>query len=93
MNKNPNPKIKEIIPKIDGLKATDFLALRTENGPKGSLILTYQLPFLGEMVCNQTLNDPAIIKWIDSSTFDLVVIDGLYNDCGMSFCNFIYFNF
>jgi len=37
---------------------------------------------LGSVTCDLIMNDPKNQAWIKSSTFDLVVIDSLFNDCG-----------
>jgi len=88
-NKSPNPKVKEINPSISADDLTgnstaelDMLQMRLNTGANGAFVLTYKLPFLGASMCEHLLNEPSIIKWISESHFDLVVVDGLYNDCG-----------
>jgi len=36
----------------------------------------------GAIICENIMNDPKNQAWIESSAFDLVVIDGHFNDCG-----------
>ncbi|CAL8083081.1 unnamed protein product [Orchesella dallaii] len=38
----------------------------------------------GVQLCRRIAKDPDILNWLNSASFDLVVINGLFNDCGLA---------
>ncbi|CAL8144001.1 unnamed protein product [Orchesella dallaii] len=50
---------------------------------KGLVIaMWFVIPWFGTTVCENLYNDPEYIVWLESNKFDLVIIDGLLNECG-----------
>lgn len=82
-NKNPNPKVTEINPKLAGVSGKiNFLQERLKHGHRKFLLsLTYKLPELSLSLCDQFLQDKDVLEWIKNSKFDLIVIDALFNEC------------
>ncbi len=82
-NKNPNPKVTEINPRIDGISnKVNFMVERLEMGHRRLLLsLTYRLPQIGANLCDMFLQDPKVVDWIKNNKFDLIVIDALFNEC------------
>lgn len=82
-NKNPNPKVTEVNPRIDGIsEKMNFMVERLALGHRRLLLsLTYRLPQIGASLCDMFLQDPKVIDWIKNNKFDLIVIDALFNEC------------
>jgi glucuronosyltransferase len=84
--KEPNPKVTEFSPK----EMTKFV-LENEEGPQavnmrigGDMDATwFILSRWGLEMCKMFVESPDTQEWLKNNHFDLVVIDGLYNDCGM----------
>ncbi|CAG7724753.1 unnamed protein product [Allacma fusca] len=86
--KVPNPKVHEFTPKEITLsmeKNTEGpVALHLRSTVKDQSIKSwFGLPNWGLGLCELFLKSPDVRHWISSSKFDLVVIDGLFNDCGL----------
>jgi glucuronosyltransferase len=82
--KSPNPKVTEISAASGyaAVKLPDFVSLRFAGG-MDAIDNSWSSYFdWGIKICNNLLNDSNIKEWIHKSTFDLVVINGLFNDCG-----------
>jgi len=45
-------------------------------------LMSFKFTKTGAEICEYIMTDPKNQAWIESSTFDLVVIDALFNDCG-----------
>ncbi|CAL8144005.1 unnamed protein product [Orchesella dallaii] len=57
----------------------DFYGMRS----KGMTIATWLIvPSFGTTVCEKLYEDPEYIAWLKSNKFDLVIVDGLFNECG-----------
>ncbi|CAL8144007.1 unnamed protein product [Orchesella dallaii] len=57
----------------------DFYGMRS----KGLMIATWLVvPSFGITVCEKLYEDPEYIAWLKSNKFDLVIVDGLFNECG-----------
>ena len=90
--KNPHPKVTEFFPKYVQEKvnaelsfAGDFnpLLMRLESGAAGSKQFSMMLPSIGLQRCDYYLSDPETQHLLKTGNFDLVIIDGLFNDCGI----------
>jgi glucuronosyltransferase len=82
--KSPNPKVTEVS-SASGYAAMnfpDFVSLRFAGGVEAVDNSWRYYVDWGITLCDALLHDPKIIEWIHTSSFDLVVINGLFNDCG-----------
>ncbi|ODN03744.1 2-hydroxyacylsphingosine 1-beta-galactosyltransferase [Orchesella cincta] len=83
-SKDPHPKIYDYAPKKwketmgpwEGYKT--FYEVRKN---KQMLNMWFELPSLGLLACESLYSDPEFMKWVKSSSFDLIVVDGLMNEC------------
>lgn len=82
-NKNPHPKVIEVNPKMDTVsEQINFMTERLELGHRRLLFkLTYMLPQLGFNFCETWMKDPKVVDWIKNNKFDLIIVDGLFNEC------------
>ncbi|CAG7816220.1 unnamed protein product, partial [Allacma fusca] len=86
--KKPNPNITEFFPRgmeqvRDEFEKIDFLNLRLTGGKDAIMDLLKKLPDMGLKICEAFLTSPDTQEWIKNSKFDLIVIDGLMNECGL----------
>jgi len=89
--KNTNPKVIEFgannipnIPERVGLSTLDMVDVRLNYGGRDSMpALWTNLTEVGVKMCEVLLTDPQGKQWIQTESFDLVVIDALFNDCGL----------
>jgi glucuronosyltransferase len=87
----PDPKFKiiDIVPKNLsrdlGLANIDFLQIRLEKGPQGASDLWDDYFESGIRGCKSLMENPEVIEWVRTSSFDLVVFDLLWNECGYAF--------
>lgn len=59
--------------------ATDFYGLRAS----GKLpLMGLFIQSFGKSVCEQLYSDASVKEWLQSTKFDLVIVDGLFNECG-----------
>jgi glucuronosyltransferase len=87
--KVPNANVTEVS-SASGFKniaATDFVSARIHSGPKGIEALWSNYLDFGFSNCEGILSDPAVIDWVKRSSYDLVVINSLLNDCGYGFAH------
>jgi len=86
-NKNPDPKVREFTASkklVDELGEFDMVGSRLSQGKRlVQFVSLFQLPYLTSKVCELTLKDPASQQWIQKEKFDLIVLDGLFNECGL----------
>lgn len=83
-----HPNITELVPKdlFANLGMNyDPAEIRVREGPKAVQRLWPLYQQLGINLCLALANDPAIIDWANTASFDLVVINGFFNDCGYGF--------
>ena len=60
----------------------DTVNIRLEGGRLASINVAARLPEHGYEVCKELLSSPETEAWIARSKFDLVFIDGIFNECG-----------
>lgn len=81
-----HPNITDIVPKglaqQIGLINLDFISLRLEKGVQGIDQLWYEYYRSGIRGCEFMMQNAEVLQWINESTFDLVILDALFNDCG-----------
>ncbi|CAG7731239.1 unnamed protein product [Allacma fusca] len=83
--KDPHPNVTEIVPKEFGMLLgehgeTSVVGLRRDGLVPESWGF---LDVLGLQFCEVFISNPEYQQWINKSKFDLVVIDGLFNECGL----------
>jgi len=82
--KKPNPKVTEVSSAVVFRVVTemDFMKKRLRGGPEAIERLWSEYLETGIGACEYALNDPGVLEWINTSpTFDLIVINGLINEC------------
>ena len=52
-------------------------------GSRLILFLNYVVPLSAKKTCRWILSNPQNRAWIETSKFDVVVVNGLFNDCGL----------
>lgn len=62
-----------------GSLRVDFYQIRASGG---SSLRPLFLPNLAITMCDKLYSDPKTKQWLHSTKFDLVIIDGLFNECG-----------
>lgn len=83
-SKKPNAKVHEIV--LEGLLdkiglGVDFVDARIQGGaPAISKLWSTYLDFPIKC-CEFIVSDPALVDWINTSNYDLVVINAMMNDC------------
>lgn len=83
-----HPNISELVPKdLFGNLGMNYdpAEIRVRDGPKAVQGLWPSYQQLGINLCNALTKDQAIIDWANKASFDLVVVNGLFNDCGYGF--------
>lgn len=91
--KRKHPKVTEFFPKEveealleeDSVFRESLLNIRRNYGRIGNIWTACALPLEGKNICNKLLSRQVTLDWINNSKFDLVFIDGLFNDCGLGF--------
>ena len=84
--KEPNPKITEFAPQemvkfvVDNEEGPVAFNMRKNKEIDASW---WVLPHWGTTLCEMFLSSTDTKEWLKSSKFDLIVIDGLFNDCGL----------
>ncbi len=93
--KKPNPKVKEFFPKefqeymknrgrvTDG--DHDLLNSRLLFGRSEAPYMVHILVSVARMVCEKFVNFEETGAFVKNSNFDLVILDGLFNECGLGF--------
>ncbi|OXA57065.1 UDP-glucuronosyltransferase 1-8 [Folsomia candida] len=89
--KVPNHKVHEIIPEnfLQKMGLTvDFLGARLEAGaPAISKIWNGYIDFSINS-CEVVMQDAKLVEWIKSSSYDLVFVNGFFNDCGLALSHY-----
>jgi hypothetical protein len=87
--KTPNPKVTEVTPLVLQTGGTfqssiNFLDFRFQGLHP---YLWNTLPYSGIELCEKMMGDPEILDWIHTSSFDLIIMDNMFNDCvlGLSY--------
>jgi glucuronosyltransferase len=91
--KIPDPRVHELFPSAfkrlpppgrKRLEEFDFLGIRLKEGRIGNQLVSASLPKLGIEYCEDFLRSPEIMEWVESSSFDLLILDSLCaNECGL----------
>ena len=88
-NKNPNPNVQEFIPKSlnsfyggAGVMNVNFLEIRLKNKLESSW---NTVPDFAASLCEAILGSQDTKEWLETSDFDLIFIDQLFNDCAYAF--------
>ncbi|CAL8137624.1 unnamed protein product [Orchesella dallaii] len=89
--KSPNPKVTEFNPPkllgfIEELMGDEFDVFSFRKNSK-ILMVWFLLPSLGAAACESLYADPVYLNWMNTSQFDIVVMDALVNECayGMAY--------
>ncbi|CAG7823277.1 unnamed protein product [Allacma fusca] len=83
--KDPHPNVIEIVPKEFGM-LFEQLGEKSVVGLRRDGLVPKRWEFLdvlGIQFCEVFISNPEYQQWINNSKFDLVVIDGLFNECGL----------
>ncbi|CAL8137626.1 unnamed protein product [Orchesella dallaii] len=84
--KTPNPKVIEFNPPkvtkyMNQLMGFDFDVYKYRKDSEQILQVWLNLPPLAVEACEHLYSDSEVLKWLNTSTFDIVVMDSLYNEC------------
>jgi len=78
--------ITDIVPKNlardSALSGVNYAMQRWERGELFAQDMWEAYIGSGKRACRSIMNDPEVLDWLKRSTFDLIVIDSLFNDCG-----------
>lgn len=87
-SKNPSshPNITDFVPqnlnKDLGVADLDFIGLRLKNGVSATDDLWNLYYKLSINTCQALMQKQEYMEWINKSSFDLIVINALFNECG-----------
>jgi len=85
-NKMPHPKVKDIVTPVklaQEMAKMDSIGQRNSFGKRLVQMHGLILPVMGAMTYEMILEEESNVKWIHESKFDLVIMDSLFNDCGL----------
>ncbi|XP_021955947.1 UDP-glucuronosyltransferase 2B20-like [Folsomia candida] len=81
-----HPNITDIVPmnlaEDVGIIRIDFISMRLKNGVQAIDDLWYEYYDAGIRGCKSLMQNEQVLKWINESSYDLVILNALYNDCG-----------
>ncbi|ODM96456.1 2-hydroxyacylsphingosine 1-beta-galactosyltransferase [Orchesella cincta] len=82
--KNPHPKVVDYAPRKFSEWAESWDEMNMfDMRKKGDMYKQWLiLPYFGIAMCEKLYSDEEFINWVKSSTYDLVFIDALFNECG-----------
>ncbi|CAL8137642.1 unnamed protein product [Orchesella dallaii] len=82
--KDPNPKIYDYAPKKwkEAMGSwEDQMSFFEVRKNKQMISMWFDIPSLGLLACDSLYSDPEFMNWVNSSSFDLIVVDALMNEC------------
>lgn len=89
--KEPHPRIKDYTPRLWKEKMgpwEEHLSFYDIRKNKRMVKMWFELPSMGLSACETLYSDPEFVSWLNSTHFNLVIMDGLMNECAYSMVHY-----